>query len=127
VAKPTNKGHTVSITKLPTYKEIGIDKIVEIKPVIAAPMPAICPIGCIAIERILPQTNPKQKNNDAKKKSKIGKLGLSFPKNNTTYVAATKVKSINAYKANFRIPKRNTNVPFKNVEKPMEIANPAKI
>tara|TARA_R110000737_G_C14215446_1_gene419987 strand:- start:25 stop:168 length:144 start_codon:yes stop_codon:yes gene_type:complete len=41
VPKPTNKGHTVSCTKLPTYREIGMDKIVEINPVIAAPMPAI--------------------------------------------------------------------------------------
>src|SRR6056297_237619 len=106
---------------------MGMDRMVEINPVMAAPIPAIWPIGCMAIERILPQTKPKQKNNDAKKTNKIGKPGFGLPKNNIVYNNATAVKSNKAYSASFRIPKRITKVPFKNVEHPIDMANPAKM
>jgi hypothetical protein len=39
--KPANRAHTESSMKLPTNIDIGIDKMVDIKPVIAAPIPAI--------------------------------------------------------------------------------------
>tara|TARA_R110001592_G_scaffold265633_1_gene531256 strand:+ start:329 stop:517 length:189 start_codon:yes stop_codon:yes gene_type:complete len=39
--KPANRAQTEFSMKLPTNIEIGIDNMVDIKPVIAAPIPAI--------------------------------------------------------------------------------------
>ena len=80
--KPAKSAQTESSIKLPTKIEIGIDKMVEIKPVMAAPIPAIWPIGSIAIDRIFPQINPKHKNCSERNSNKIVILGSLELRNN---------------------------------------------
>lgn len=104
---------------------MGIDKIVEMNPVIAAPIPAICPIGSIAIDRMFPQINPKHRNNNERNINKTVILGSFEPKNNKVYNKAIEVNATKAAKDKFRIPKRKTKVPFIKVEKPTDSANPA--
>lgn len=56
---------------------IGTAIIVEINPVIAAPIPAICPIGCIAKALKFPNRNPIEKNC---KKKNVNTIKISgFP------------------------------------------------
>ena len=60
--KPINKGKADVFTKLPIKLAIGTATTVETKPLIAAPIPAICPKGSIAKLRKLPNRNPTAKN-----------------------------------------------------------------
>ncbi len=53
-----------------------MDRIVEMNPVMAAPIPAMCPIGSIAIDRILPQIKPKHKNCNERNINSIVILGF---------------------------------------------------
>ena len=55
-------GSAVNVTNFPITILMGTAISVEIKPVIAAPIPAICPTGSIAIALKFPNKNPKQKN-----------------------------------------------------------------
>ncbi len=41
---------------------IGTDINVETNPLIAAPIPAICPIGSMASDLMLPKIKPKDRN-----------------------------------------------------------------
>ena len=75
---PTNRGSAVEVTKRPIKVLIGTAIIVEINPVIAAPIPAICPTGCIANARRFPNKNPIEKNCSAKKINNTTILGFSF-------------------------------------------------
>ena len=54
-------------------------------------------------------------------------LGFGEFKNKMEYKMAITQKAIVAISESFRIPKRITKVPFKKVERPMEMANPAKM
>lgn len=105
--------------------DIGIERMVEMNPVIAAPIPAICPIGSIAMDLIFPQINPKHKNNSERNINKTVMLGSLEPKNNKVYNKAIEVNATKAANDKFRIPKRSTKVPFIKVENPTESANPA--
>lgn len=49
-------------TYLPINMLIGTAIKVEIKPVIAEAIPAICPTGCMTIDRKFPNKKPKAKN-----------------------------------------------------------------
>ena len=83
-------------------------------------------MGSIAIDLIFPQIKPKQRNNKERQVNKIPKPGSSEFQNNKLYPKASVVNITNAKNDKFRIPKRNTNVPFIRVEKPTENAKPAK-
>ena len=63
---PINKGSTVSEIYLPIKTLMDTAIRVEIKPVIAEAIPAICPTGCIAIALKLPNKKPMVKNWAAK-------------------------------------------------------------
>ena len=58
---PKKRGKAVPKTNLPIKVLIGTAIIVEINPVIAAPIPAICPIGCIARALKFPNRKPIEK------------------------------------------------------------------
>lgn len=64
---PINTGNTESITKLPIKALIGTAIKVARHPVKAAPIPAICPNGCMAKARKFPKIKPTAKNSSAKK------------------------------------------------------------
>ena len=57
-----NKGSTVSEIYLPIKTLMDTAIRVEIKPVIAEAIPAICPTGCIAMALKLPNKKPMVKN-----------------------------------------------------------------
>jgi hypothetical protein len=59
---PINNGSVLSITNLPINVLIGTAIIVDMNPVTAAAIPAICPTGCIASALKLPKRKPIQKN-----------------------------------------------------------------
>ena len=84
IARPTNMGHTDFCIKLPTKAAIGIENKVEINPVIAAPIPAIWPIGSIAMERKLPHIKPRQKNCNERNPIKTRISGFAEFQNNIT-------------------------------------------
>ena len=65
--KPINKGRAVVSIKLPTKVAIGTAIMVETNPLIAAPIPAMCPIGSIAKARVFPNKKPIAKNCNQKK------------------------------------------------------------
>ena len=71
-----NRGQAVFVTNPPMYVAIGTAIIVETKPLIAAPIPAMCPSGCIANERKFPKRNPIEKNCNPKKDNNIYTLGF---------------------------------------------------
>ena len=62
IENPIKIGSAVNVTNFPITILMGTAISVEIKPVIAAPIPAICPTGSIAIALKFPNKNPKQKN-----------------------------------------------------------------
>ena len=76
-AKPINIGRAVVFTKLPMKVPNGTEKSVAMNPVMAAPIPAIWPIGCIINARRFPKTNPIQKNCIPKKASRISIEGFT--------------------------------------------------
>ena len=127
IAKPMNMGNTDFWIKLPTNAAMGMDNKVEIKPVIAAPIPAICPIGSMAMERKFPHIKPKQKNCKERNPINIATSGFPEFQNNSTYINATLLNMESAVKESLRIPNFNTRVPFKKVDKPMDTDKPAKI
>ena len=124
--KPAKSAQTESSIKLPTNIDIGIDKMVDMKPVMAAPIPAMWPIGSMAIDLIFPQIKPKQRNNKKRKVNNTPKPGSSEFQNTKLYPKARVVNITKAKNDKFRIPKRNTKVPFISVEIPTENAKPAK-
>ena len=77
IKKPINKGNTVSETKRPMKMLKGTAIMVEIKPVIAAATPAMCPTGSMASARRFPKRNPSAKNCSAKKPKSIGSAGFA--------------------------------------------------
>ena len=85
IENPINKGNTESVTKLPIQLAIGTAITVEMNPFIAAPIPAICPIGCIAKALKFPNRKPIAKNCIAKKPTNTIIPGLLPDQNNTTY------------------------------------------
>jgi len=66
-AKPTNRGRVDVAIKRPIKVLIGTAIIVDIKPVIAAAIPAICPTGSMARALIFPKRKPIKKNCKPKK------------------------------------------------------------
>ena len=58
------------------YVAIGTAIIVEAKPLIAAPTPAICPTGCMAKALKFPNKNPIAKNCKAQKLKNIVMFGF---------------------------------------------------
>ena len=64
---PINTGKTESTTKLPINALIGTAIKVARHPVKAAPIPAMCPKGCMARARKFPKIKPTAKNSSAKK------------------------------------------------------------
>ena len=74
---PIKRGSAVVPIYLPIRIAIGIAKIVEINPLIAAPIPAICPIGCIANALTFPKINPIDKNCSVKNNNNVIRLGFS--------------------------------------------------
>ena len=62
IEKPINRGSAVSETKRPMKMLIGTAIKVEMNPVIAAAIPAICPTGSIASARKFPKRKPIAKN-----------------------------------------------------------------
>ena len=60
--KPRNSGQTVVSIKAPIRVAMNTPITVEINPLIAAPTPAICPIGCMARALRLPNKNPMAVN-----------------------------------------------------------------
>ena len=74
--KPINKGSVVSNTKRPIYVLIGTAIRVAINPVIAAPIPAICPIGSMASALKFPNKKPMAKNCAAKNNNNHTMSGL---------------------------------------------------
>ena len=127
IENPINKGNAVLEVNLPINVLIGTAIIVDINPVIAAPIPAICPTGSIAKALKFPNKKPIAKNCKPKKVSRIPIEGLSNPLNSTTYNKETPKKKNSAIVTNFSIPYFKTSVPFKKVEVPIAIAKPAKI
>ena len=77
IENPMKIGSTVSLTNFPITILIGTAISVEIKPVIAAPIPAIWPTGSIAIALKFPNKNPKQKNWSEKNDRIIIRGGLT--------------------------------------------------
>ena len=71
IKKPTNRGKAVLVIYAPIHVAIGTAIIVEVNPLIAAPIPAIWPNGCIANDLTLPKRNPTEKNWTAKKQIRI--------------------------------------------------------
>ena len=61
-AKPINNGRVDVTTKRPIKVLIGTAIIVEIKPVIAAAIPAIWPTGSMARALMFPKRKPIKKN-----------------------------------------------------------------
>ena len=82
--KPRNSGQTVVSIKAPIRVAMNTPITVEIKPLIAAPTPAICPIGCMARALRLPNKNPMAVNCRPKKTSNIHKGGFTLFINNNT-------------------------------------------
>ena len=66
-AKPTKRGRVDVAIKRPIKVLIGTAIIVDIKPVIAAAIPAICPTGSMARALIFPKRKPIKKNCKPKK------------------------------------------------------------
>ena len=66
-AKPTNRGRVDEAIKRPIKVLIGTAIIVDIKPVIAAAIPAIWPTGSMARALIFPKRKPIKKNCKPKK------------------------------------------------------------
>ena len=62
MAKPWNIGKAEWITRFPIQALMGTDIAVARNPVIAAPIPAICPKGSMAMDRRFPKRNPTAKN-----------------------------------------------------------------
>ena len=69
-------GRTDVVTNCPINALIGTPIIVAMNPVIAAPIPAICPTGSIARALKFPNKKPTAKNCKAKKISATGNEGL---------------------------------------------------
>ena len=76
-------GRTLSITNCPIKALMATPIIVAIKPVMAAPIPAICPTGSMARERRFPKRKPTAKNCNAKKVSRIPNGGFPLVANKT--------------------------------------------
>ncbi len=68
---PTNSGRAVLPIKRPIKILIGTAISVEIKPVMAAAIPAICPTGSIVIALKFPKRKPMAKNWIPKKDNRI--------------------------------------------------------
>ena len=85
IEKPTNIGSAVSFTYLPIRVLIGTDIKVEINPVIAAPIPAICPIGSMAKALRFPKRNPIAKNCNPKNSNRISMEGFPLFANKMRY------------------------------------------
>ena len=68
IKKPTNRGKAVLVIYAPIHVAIGTAIIVEVNPLIAAPIPAIWPIGSIANALVFPKRNPMEKNCNPKNK-----------------------------------------------------------
>ncbi len=81
----------------------------------------------MAMERKFPHIKPKQKNCAERKGTNTKILGFGAFRKKMVYIKPIMVKAKVAIHDNFRIPNRMTNVPFKNVDSPMEMANPAKM
>ena len=88
---PINTVSAVLVTNRPTSVPIGTESMVAINPVMAAPMPAMCPMGSIAIERRFPNKNPMAKNCTAKNPIKTSTLGLGWDQKMITYKKETAV------------------------------------
>ena len=73
---------------------IGTAITVEINPFIAAPIPAICPKGCMAKARKFPNKKPTAKNCKAKKLNRIKMLGFCPDQNKTKKKSAPKSRPI---------------------------------
>ena len=71
MVKPIKRGKTEVLTKSPIKLAIGTAKTVEINPLIAAPIPAICPSGSMAKALKFPNKKPTEKNCSAKKLTNI--------------------------------------------------------
>ena len=127
IENPINKGKAVLEVNFPINVLIGTAIIVEIKPVIAAAIPAICPTGSIANALKFPNKKPIAKNCKPKKVNRIPISGFAEPLNNSTYNKEILKKKTSAIVTNFSIPNFKTSVPFKKVEVPIAIAKPAKI
>lgn len=78
---PMKSGKTVVFINPPISIAIGTAIMVEIKPLTAAPMPAICPMGCMANARIFPKINPMDRNCSPKNNNKMYMLGFLELKN----------------------------------------------
>ena len=83
IRNPINNGRAVAVTNFPIKVLIGTAIMVDKKPVIAAPMPAIWPIGSIAKALKFPNKNPIAKNCNPKKASKTPMAGFALSRNNT--------------------------------------------
>lgn len=59
--KPKTNGLTVPSYCIPIYVPNGTEMKVETEPTIAAPIPAICPKGSMAIELRFPNNTPTKK------------------------------------------------------------------
>ena len=77
--KPVAIGINVPSYICPINVPIVMDIIDETQPVIAAAIPAICPIGSIASAFRFPKVNPKQKNKTA-----------AYPKNIHSWISTKK-------------------------------------
>lgn len=79
VENPIKSGSAVLETNLPIIILIGTAIMVEMKPVIAAAIPAICPTGFMAIALIFPNKNPNAKNCNEKKLKSTATGGFVSP------------------------------------------------
>ena len=78
-AKPIKRGIAVISINRPIKVARGTAIIVARKPHIAAPIPAICPIGCMAKALIFPNIKPTQKIIITKNTRRIERLGFGSP------------------------------------------------
>ncbi len=79
-AKLIKIGKAVLLTNRPAKVDKGTPiTTVAKKPIIADPIPAMCPIGCIANALMFPKMNPKANHNNAILNTNTSKGGFVSP------------------------------------------------
>ncbi len=120
-------GSVVSSIKRPINVLMGTAISVEIRPVIAAPIPAMWPTGSIASALRFPNIKPIQKNCIAKNPISTYTGGCSILLNRITYNKDTARKPMSEPVTIFSIPKRTTKLALSKIAAPIADASPAKM
>lgn len=115
-------GRTAVLTEFPIKVAMGTAMTVEIKPLIAAPIPAMDPKRCMASDLIFPERKPMGQNWKIKNIIKIVMLGFLSPECKTVYNVETISERIINVMTNFFIPNLTTSIPLVNVAKPTDSA-----